>query len=138
MTTESASISIVTKKLASREVHVIGKNTERRNYLVARKPGTEVGIQVKGLQRAAPWLVRPAKVKHPNLFYTLVVLNPQRVFVLTQDQINRLIEEYRTYREEKWRRAGGPKPTDPLIGKSFLFRQAVKFEDKWDKLPGWK
>lgn len=114
-------------------LEVVDKNIEKPNHraydLVARKAGVEALVEVKGLQKPTPWLVKPAKDKHSNLFYALVVLDPSRVFILTQNEMNALIEDDRAYR--------GPGQTDPLIGKSFLFWQAVPLENQWDKLPGW-
>jgi hypothetical protein len=133
MSTESAAVSFVTEKLQAHGYEVVDKNIEKPNHrtydLVARKAGVEALVEVKGLQKPTPWLVKPAKDKFPNLFYALVVLNPQRAFVLSQDEIATVIEAYRVYR--------GPGQTDPLIGKSFLFWQAAEFENQWDKLPGW-
>ncbi len=133
MSTESAAVSFVTEKLQAHGYEVVDKNIEKPNHraydLVARKAGVEALVEVKGLQKPTPWLVKPAKDKHSNLFYALVVLDPSRVFILTQNEMNALIEDYRAYR--------GPGQTDPLIGKSFLFWQAVPLENQWDKLPGW-
>ncbi len=87
----------MTEKLQAHGYEVVDKNIEKPNHraydLVARKAGVEALVEVKRLQKPTPWLVKPAKDKHSNLFYALVVLDPSRVFILTQNEMNALIEE---------------------------------------------
>lgn len=84
-------------------------------------------IDVKGLFRPSPWMVKD-KAPREGLFYILAFV-PQgaanQFWVLLQADINRLLTEYR---------ASGIKylPTHPS---GFNWKTPAAFKDRWDILP---
>lgn len=84
-------------------------------------------IDVKGLYRANPWLLKRKEVR-ANLFYVLAFVPqdaPNEYFVLSQQQANQLVEE-------ELRRLNRPNDY-PVTG--FVMKLAVKHKDAWHVLP---
>lgn len=110
----------------------MGNQTPIADLMVGHSAtGNQFLIDVKGMWTQTAWLVGKPKPSRPNLFYVLTVVGKNRnnrFFVLSQAELNGLIEDYRI------RRAGA---TDPFIGSSFDFKDALPFEEQWQKLPSW-
>jgi hypothetical protein len=84
-------------------------------------------IDVKGLYRRNPWLVK-RKVQRANLFYVLAYVptgEPNQFFVMTQAQAHQLIED-------ELSRLGRP-DSYPVTGISW--NQALVHRDAWNVLP---
>ena len=84
-------------------------------------------IDVKGLYRPNPWLIKRKEVR-ANLFYVLAFVPqdaPNKFFVLSQQQANQLVEE-------ELRRLNRPDDY-PVTG--FVMKLAVKHKDAWHVLP---
>lgn len=84
-------------------------------------------VDVKGLYRPNPWLVKRKAIRK-NLFYALAFVPEgasNRFFVLTQEETNALIasELTRLGRSDDYRVTG------------FVWSLAAPHEDAWDKLP---
>jgi hypothetical protein len=84
-------------------------------------------VDVKGLYRKNPWLVRPTVDRH-NLFFVFAFVpddGVNRFFVLTQKTVNDYIrvEIQRLGREEDYSRPG------------ILWKQVEPHEDSWGVLP---
>jgi hypothetical protein len=127
--------------------YLVASELERNGYEVAfmtgntpildliavhSETGDHLSIDVKGQWQESAWIGCRPKPERLRLFYVLTVVGKNRnnrFFVLTQSEFNGLVEAYKN------RRAGA---SDPHIGQSFDFKDAVAFEDQWDKLPGWE
>ena len=84
-------------------------------------------VDVKGLYRRNPWIVKRNPARQ-NLFYILAFVprdEPNRFFILTQADANKLIQDELTRlgRADNYRVTG------------FVWKLAENFEDKWKKLP---
>jgi hypothetical protein len=111
----------------------MGNHTPMADLMVGAASRQQFWVDVKGLASKAAWLVKP-KLEHENLFYILVYLaplavpgktrNPDRFFVLSQREVNRLVEKYQTAH----RTNRGTMP-------GFRWTDAHVFEDEWRKLP---
>ena len=84
-------------------------------------------IDVKGLYRQNPWLVK-RKPERENLFYVLAYVpdgKPNQFFVMKQREAYRLIQAELT----RLNRA------DDYSVTGFSWKLAIPHEDKWEKLP---
>jgi hypothetical protein len=84
-------------------------------------------IDVKGLYRMNPWVIKRKPVRS-NLFYVLAFVpnsQPNRYFVLSQKEINQYVESElaRLKRPEDY----------PMTGITFM--QGRAHEDSWAELP---
>ena len=91
--------------------------------------GDQFCVHVKGLSSKNPWLIEPKQLRK-NLFYILVLVakdrKDDRFFVLTQSEMNKLLDKRR-----RWREAN--RPTDQSEG--FPFDYARAYEERWGSLP---
>jgi hypothetical protein len=104
----------------------MGNHTPTADLMVGvPESGLQFWIDVKGLSSNNAWLIK-RKPDHLNLFYILVrvgeVRDKDRFFILSQPDINSLIEKYRRAH-----------PNDPTSG--FAWNYPLKFENKWGNLP---
>jgi len=118
----------------------------RRGYLVALTLGTApktdllatspsgrpFKVEVKGLRRSNFWLIGDVPA-HQDLFYALVFVPEDasqrpRFFILTAHEVR---EEMKSYQEKVL--AKGRKIAELDYG--FPFRNALKYENGWGKLP---
>lgn len=95
--------------------------------VVSPKSKTMFLVDVKGLYRTNPWVIK-RKATREHLFYILAFVptdQPNRFFVLSQREINRYVvsELQRLNRADDYRMTG------------ITFRQATAHEDAWDALP---
>ena len=109
----------------------MGNNTPIADLMVGKPDGTSLfWVDVKGLASKNYFLVKK-KTTHESLFYVLVRVGKKRgdddFFVLSQQQVNELIEKQREKDEEKGK--------VPLSG--FGWAACMPFEDRWSVLPGW-
>jgi hypothetical protein len=84
-------------------------------------------IDVKGLYRKNPWLVK-RKADRANLFYVLAYVpsgEPNQFYVMTQKQTLKLIQD-------ELKRLGRA-DNYPVTG--FLWKFAEPYKDAWDALP---
>ena len=84
-------------------------------------------IDVKGLYKANPWLIKRKAVR-ARLFYVLAFVpadKPNEFFILTQQQVAQLIEL-------ELKRLNRP-DNYPVTG--ILWKQAIKYRDAWNVLP---
>jgi hypothetical protein len=84
-------------------------------------------IDVKGLYRRNPWLLR-RKPQRNDLYYVLAYVPADahnQFFVLTQAQANQLVED-------ELRRLSRP---DDYPVEGFVWKLASPFENAWDTLP---
>jgi hypothetical protein len=84
-------------------------------------------IDVKGLYRKNPWLVK-RKPERSDLFYVLAHVptgEANQFFVMTQKQVNKLIQDEltRLKRPDNYRVTG------------FVWKLAMPHKDAWDTLP---
>ena len=85
-------------------------------------------IDVKGLYRPNPWVIR-RKQARDGLYYVLTFVPdgaPNRFFVMTQERVN-------DYIRQELARLGRP-DSYPMTG--ILWRQAEGHENEWGILPG--
>ena len=91
--------------------------------------GDQFWVDVKGLSKNNAWLINP-KVPHKNLFYVLVRVGEKRdgdrFFILTQLEMNGLLEKARYEREAR-------SSTDKTEGFRFLY--PLEYEGRWESLP---
>lgn len=97
--------------------------------LIAISPKAKVTvlIDVKGLYKKNPWLIKRKKPR-TALFYVLTYLEadkPNRFFVMSQREVNRSIslELRRLCRQADY----------PVTG--FVWSAGLRFENRWDRLP---
>lgn len=95
--------------------------------VVSPKNKTMFLVDVKGLYRVNPWVIK-RKAKRDNLFYILAFVptgQPNRFFVLSQRDINQHVksELARLGRADDY----------PMTG--ITFKQAIDHEDAWEALP---
>jgi hypothetical protein len=112
----------------------MGNSTPIADLMVGTRSGEQFWVDVKGLAAKNDWFVRP-KREHKNLFYILVCLSPlaeagttrepDQFFVLTQQEANRLEEEYRLARPHN----------KTTLAPGFKFGAAEPYRDDWKKLP---
>jgi hypothetical protein len=105
----------------------MGNTTPIADLMVVSPKGEMFLIDVKGLYRRNPWLVKRKRVQ-ANLFYVLAFVpkgEPNQFFILRQNEANLLInsELKRLKRPDDY----------PVTG--FLWTHVSKHENKWDKLP---
>ena len=84
-------------------------------------------IDVKGLYRPNPWLIK-RKALRDNLFYVLTFVpvdRPNEYFVLDQRQVHSLIEK----------ELGRLKRADDYPVTGFNYKLAEPHRDAWDRLP---
>jgi hypothetical protein len=102
--------------------------------LMVRSPGNSMFlVDVKGQSGKGAWLVKPKTTSAP-LFYVLVYLSPlqegglshqqDQFFVLRWEEAAQLAKEY-----------AETHPNDKGIFPGFGRTDALKFQNKWDKLP---
>lgn len=129
---------LVASELARRGYDVsftMGNNTPIADLMVGSPvSGQQFWIDVKGLTSKTAWLVTP-KTQRKGLFYVLVYLSPlnesgkkvgtDRFFVLTQEETNALLDDYRK---------AHPGDKGKMLG--FGFNDPRQFESAWSKLPG--
>ena len=111
----------------------MGNHTPMADLMVGAPSGRQFWVDVKGLASKAAWLVKP-KLEHPSLFYILVYLAPlaehgkvrapDRFFVMSQNQVNQLVDQYQR-----------APPTNRGTMPGFRWTDAHLFEDEWRKLP---
>jgi hypothetical protein len=104
----------------------MGNNMPIADLMVGKPDGTSLfWVDVKGLASKGPFLVKK-KPTHERLFYVLVRVGEKRpdddFFVLSQEQINHLIDESK-------RLHPGPE--------GFRWVACQPFHDEWNVLPGW-
>ncbi len=110
----------------------MGNSTPYADLAVGKPDGALFWVDVKGNSTGSDWwLKRKASIN--SLYYILVrVMGPtsggaakaaDRFFILTQDQANRLVDEYLLTAKDGTKAEG------------FRFRSAAPFEDRWDILP---
>ena len=95
--------------------------------VVSPKDKTMFLVDVKGLYRMNPWVIK-RKAMRINLFYILAFVptgESNRFFVLSQRDINQHVES-------ELRRLGRADDY-PMTG--ITFRQAIEHEDAWGALP---
>lgn len=95
--------------------------------LVSPHSKTMLMVDVKGLHRLNPWVIK-RKPARDNLFYILAFVptgQSNRFFVLTQNEINRQVESElkRLGRADDYRMTG------------ITFKQGLPHENAWDALP---
>jgi hypothetical protein len=109
------------------EVALTVGNHPAVDLMVISPEGRSFSIDVKGLYRKNPWLIKRKEVR-PNLFYVLAYVplhEPNQFFVLTQTQAGQLIED-------GLKRLG--RAADyPITGVDW--RYAVQYEGAWESLP---
>lgn len=121
--THFAARSLVTRELELHCYKVSG--TEQWGDLAVIHPsGIQFRIHVQGNLNTGSWYaageIKPAE---ENLFCILVVVNDSRFFILDQVEFN---TEVRKYAQTHHTPPGG-----------FNWGQALRFENQWNKLPGW-
>lgn len=106
----------------------MGNATPLADLMVVSPEANEMFlVDVKGLYKRNPWLVR-AKAPRANLFYVLAYVptgEPNQFFVLTQGEVEDLITA-------ELERLGRPRDYS-FTG--FLWRLALPHQDAWGKLP---
>ena len=106
----------------------MGNNTPESDLMVlSPKLKKMFLIDVKGLYRQNPWLVK-RKPERENLFYVLAYVptgEPNQFFVMTQQQTNKLIQDelIRLKRADDYKVTG------------FVWKLAMPHKDAWDILP---
>lgn len=114
----------------------MGNNTPIADLMVGTPVGKQFWVDVKGLSGKNYWLVTP-KPDHLALYYVLVFLAPlvdypnkrlpDRFFILTQSEANKLVSDYaKAHPNDKGKRPG------------FHFDDPKESEDAWHKLPDLK
>jgi hypothetical protein len=103
----------------------MGNHTPTADLMVGTETGEQFWVDVKGLSSNSAWLIS-RKADHLNLFYILVrvgeIRDQDRFFILTQSEINKLLDKSRLAH-----------PTDPTSG--FGFKYPLPFVGNWDALP---
>src|SRR6185437_4454341 len=111
----------------------MGNNTPVDDLMVGAPSGKQFWVDVKGLSYQNAWLLK-VQPDRPNLYYILVCLaplankpnvrKPDRFFILTQPEANKLVRDYAaSHPNDKGKRTG------------FAFKDSVGAEDAWEKLP---
>ena len=104
----------------------MGNATPEADLMVMSPQRVSFLIDVKGQKTNSFWRIRSKGVK-ANLFFVLALVppgKPNRFFILSHDQVNRLMKAYER---------SGVK-YDPRFS-GFNPGSAVPYEDKWDALP---
>jgi hypothetical protein len=105
----------------------LGHNTPLADLMVISPAKKHFLIDVKGLARRNPWLVKRKDVR-PGLYYVLAFVpsdEPNQFFILSQRQANDLVDQH-FKRPSKRRRPGWD---------GFAFNAPAEFKGKWDLLP---
>jgi len=93
-------------------------------------------IDVKGLHKPNPWLVRKKKKTHDNLFYVFAYVPKDEqnlFFILTESQVNMGIREdwKQAIANRKARGFGG----EPVYLQAIKWKFAERYKDAWKSLP---
>ena len=105
-------------------------NAPMGDLLAVSPEGKQFKVAVKGLSTKNFWLSKGREPKD-ELFYVLVYIPIKdflRFFVMSSDE---LMYEREEFKKDKERRTG--KYREELGG--FNWSKAIKYENKWDKLP---
>lgn len=106
----------------------LGHNTPLADLMVISPSKRHFLIDVKGLSSRTSWLVK-RKLPRRGLYYVLAFVpegKPNRFFILSQFQANKLVEDHFRKRPRKTKRPRWD---------GFYFNDPTKFEDSWDMLP---
>ncbi len=107
----------------------MGHNTPLADLFVIAPDGkTTFLVDVKGQRTANFWQIK-GKTRRTDLFYILTYVPPHksnRYFILSQDEVDTLLREYR---------GSGIKYDDRFSGMNW--KTPHPHEDAWGKLPGW-
>ena len=102
----------------------MGNTTPTADLMVVSPSGEMFLVDVKGLYRTNPWLIK-RKPKNARLFYVLAFVPtaaPNQFFVLSQQEATSLIEA-------ELKRLGRP-DNYPVTG--FVWKRAQEYKDRWD------
>jgi hypothetical protein len=119
--TNEAARSMVKTKL---EMNGYKVSNERPFQVEHLATGKRFWVHVQGNQEPASWWARELEARL-DLLCILVVVEGSRFFVLDIGEFNGLIDQYR--RDHPKQKATG-----------FKWSDAVPFEGRWEKLPGWR
>jgi hypothetical protein len=113
-------------------------NHPKIDLMVISPKGRAFSIDVKGLHRRNPWIIKP-KLPQENLYYVLTFVpedEPNRFFILDQSTANAEVKENQDKARARKRQKGllpGNVDNVQCIG----WTAAEKFESKWNTLPDW-
>jgi hypothetical protein len=122
--THLAARTLVTTELEQHGYHVSAYDSSAHLRVEHPHTGQQFWVHVQGNLNRASWWAREIEFPKDAIYCILVVINESRFFVLTRDEFNAEVQEYR--RTHSTPHAEG-----------FNWGQCLRFEDKWQKLPGW-
>ncbi len=105
----------------------MGNTTPLADLMVVSPNGEMFLIDVKGLYRANPWIIKRKPVK-ANLFYVLAFVpaeGPNQFFVMSQEQANSLIQA----------ELARLKRPDSYPVTAIVWKRVLKHKDAWHVLP---
>ena len=106
----------------------MGNTTPLADLMVVSPAGEMFLIDVKGLYRTNPWLIK-RKPSTAKLFYVLAFVpaeGPNQFFVMNQHEVTSLIET-------ELKRLGRP---DDYPVTAIVWKRVLEHKDAWDILPG--